>query len=511
MKRNEGAFAVFTLVFFLVVGIGLIMMLWGIGYSTGTYNRLYLSTQQAAYAAVTTRPPEAYQFDSTSAQPELFCDPSPKTNLFRCTGGPTLAAATKVLKTTYPAATQANLYGQTFDNTLGGSVRLVNENFEPECLPGPTGCTGFIYAYELSDVPSRQNQECMKDGSFSSGPNVGGETSTRIKRIAQNFPEGAGASVPTIPESELPVACWQVRERGIAYPPQTETGVVVRTQTSIQVPPGCNPSVPFCPSFTLNALAVATVSQPEAQKEYGKNDDRGPAQTIDTSASNTFAACPVPDSSGAPVAGGILAVYDYTDKKLYLYAFAQNSNSAQFTLDGKNVATTVKRGNGQDVLYQAVVSKNMAVGDTARITFQAFNVRSSSELQRETAKVRSSTTRFGGLSGNGNVRAGLPYCPEGTASPPAPVVDKAFVVDSAPSFAAGTLTVRTTTRNAASVDITVTANGTTRKMTTSFDGDNGGNQAWRSVLAASGNVQIKVTATAANGKTTDYIYNWNTN
>jgi hypothetical protein len=486
LVAEDGAIALATLAFMMAVGLGLLVMLWGIGYATGAYNQIYLGTQQAAYAAASAEEPQLFNFDTADSQPQIGCATNALVN-YQCSSGPALDAAEQSLADTF------NNGGASFDLTFlpsnDGTLRLTDENYQPDPI---------IYAYQMGLASAAQEARCsLQQGSASAST-----PSTSV--LVDNDPDS---------QTYGALLCWQISEHGIIYPAETDSGVVVRTEARLQVPPGCQPSVIFCPTYEISTVAVATLSQPQANNNYSGQDYTGPSQTVSTSGENTLVQCPyAAGPTQTPTAGKPYGFYNYSTHTLIVYAFANSSTAAQVKVDGQDVATAIDQGNGQTDLYEAskVMSPALVKGDSVSLTFQSSNSAGLSPVTQTTF-----ITPPDGASVVGDQPAGhitdLPPCPDGTV-PSTPPSAPADIISSLPSYNGTTFSLASVTQNSKNLTATITANAVTTTLTTADSGTQANYQDWTSakklVLVNGETVDIDVTATGNDGKTTTYDFVW---
>lgn len=217
--REDGAIALATLAFMMVTGLIAIVTLWTIGYSTSAYNKLYAGTQAAAYAAVgrtlESTPGGSAQLNFDCAGPGM---PERNESATACGGG----QAFGVVEQTLSRAFAGGQYGLSYANGNGGSVKLVDENFND---------WNAIYAYYIP-VPAGTARAIVAGRGCPFTESLGGQPARLL--------------------------CWAVLDAGAGNTPQYTSGVIVRTRTTVNMP-GC--ALDICAPLELTVTAAASVAQ----------------------------------------------------------------------------------------------------------------------------------------------------------------------------------------------------------------------------------------------------------
>jgi hypothetical protein len=235
-RREDGAVALATLAFMIVLGLVSIITLWSIAYATGAYNSLYAATQSAAYAAVGQTVPATP--NSSQGQLDFNCNPEPNAGTGGnpvCDGGNVMAIVNATFTASFPAPNSGILsgFGLTWNDAQGGSVQLADANNAP--ISGPT----YVYAYFVPDTPGAARAAWLAQGSGSCPATV----------------TLGGLGQPQF-------LCWSVREQAGAYgiggTDQFSSGVIIRTFAQIKIP-GCIAF--FCAQTDLHVVTAASEAQ----------------------------------------------------------------------------------------------------------------------------------------------------------------------------------------------------------------------------------------------------------
>lgn len=228
--REDGAIALLTMVFMIVLGIVLVITLWSIAYATGAYNQLYAATQAAAYAAVGQTQPgysgAQLNFECGSASYGL---PDGAT---ACSGGGVMNAVNAIFTASFqPASCGRVLTGFGLTWTTGSSCSTVSL-YDAQGNPA-----NYVEAYYVPISPG----------------------------AAQSLYEAAGSpSCPYVAQQDgvtTDLICWGSPESGVASFPIFTSGIIVRTGIDLQ-PPVCYSFA--CPVFDLRISVAAEEGQPTA-------------------------------------------------------------------------------------------------------------------------------------------------------------------------------------------------------------------------------------------------------
>jgi Flp pilus assembly protein TadG len=227
-RDEEGAIAILTLFFMIVLGLVLITTLWSIAYATGAYNELYAGTQAAAYAAV------GQTTESTGNQQQLDFECGGGSYALSdgataCNGGGVMDAVDAVFATSFPAAQCGSSFGTGFGLswTTGSSCSTV------QLLEASGNPADYVEAFYVPATPGD----------------------------AQSIWEGAGR--PTCPyfasQEGLPteLVCWSAPDL-LVQTNHFTSGVIVRTGVSIKLP-GCSPIL--CPTYDIRLAVAASEAQ----------------------------------------------------------------------------------------------------------------------------------------------------------------------------------------------------------------------------------------------------------
>jgi hypothetical protein len=236
LVREEGAIALATLAFMIVLGLVAIVTLWSIAYATGAYNSLYEASQSAAYAAVGQTVPTAS--GSSVSQLDFNCngglDPGTDGN-YICTGGTVMAVVDATFTASFPAPNGgvAPGFGLSWDDANTGEVQLANNNFQP---------ANEVYAYYISQTPGAAEAEWK----------------------AASPSEPACPAYYSLDGITQDLICWGVTETNAAGPiggdPHFSSGVVIYTIARVKIP-GCF----FCSTTSLDIAVAASQSQQTPQ------------------------------------------------------------------------------------------------------------------------------------------------------------------------------------------------------------------------------------------------------
>lgn len=253
LAREDGAIALLTLVFMIGAGIAMLILLWGIGRSTGAYNALYAANQSAAYAAVTASKSRGAGATDTSAQLRFQCnyDANDSTD---CIGGETFGVADQVMTAALGpgAGGTFGLQYTTNPNAAGTNVWFVDER-------GQRTGRGLVQAYEIEVNPTN----ARRIGRHLNGCHP-----------AAGEDEGYYQPNPWDP-SRGTLYCWRVRELGVDFEPQYQSGVISRVRAQLPIWDGCA-GASWCFNVDMVATSAATQSQPQPFDDYSDYYIYGP-------------------------------------------------------------------------------------------------------------------------------------------------------------------------------------------------------------------------------------------
>jgi len=270
-REDDGVFSVLTLLFLVVLGLGMLFFIWLLIGAIGAFNTLYIANQNAAVAAAATA-----RSDAAVSGPQLgfICGSSASGLAGRviCAvdnrgGSATAAAAAVSLENAFRGAP----FGIRFGDQPGANTYLdFSRSPDPGASANPLPRV-LAYSVDISSADARNNN-CTVSGSGSPSS-------------ANRFRTGRVSSPNLVQGSpETAIHCWSVYEEGsageISYPVQYSSGVVTR----VAARPELIDNAAICPSGdAANAVAVfvrelcrplivvvaaASQSQPEAYDDY---------------------------------------------------------------------------------------------------------------------------------------------------------------------------------------------------------------------------------------------------
>jgi hypothetical protein len=220
-NNDAGVTALLTLVFMMSAGLATLITLWAISVASGAFNLLYTSNQSAAYAAVTSVDAGNY---ATGDQLEINCSGSSANNTL-CSSGEALDLAEAVF--------EASLYAE----------------------PEQYGAYGLRYN---RDNPAASNVNWTMN--FFNIPVSAGEA----RGLGCNIPSNRDFNI-ALNEDGPVMNCWRVREYGVEFPPQYQSGVITRANANVELVPGCELSI--CRT-RVSVIASAVQDQPSPFQSY---------------------------------------------------------------------------------------------------------------------------------------------------------------------------------------------------------------------------------------------------
>jgi hypothetical protein len=254
--NQRGAISVLTLVFMLLIGVIIIIFLWTIAVLTGAYNTLYIANQNAANAAAGAASTEELQ----GAQLGYLCQspgqPVASPSSTACslpTNSPgdqaqlelenagAVFAARKVMRET--------LRNRPFGLRFTGADKNVQLIPEPWVTPANNREYVLLYNVALSK----------------------GEISSRLAAGAScQIPSGRFyGRLSDSPPGSASIHCWQVKEDGMLFAQQYNSGVITRARAQIELFPNCPAIITaLCGRQEITVNAAATLRQPPSSSSW---------------------------------------------------------------------------------------------------------------------------------------------------------------------------------------------------------------------------------------------------
>jgi hypothetical protein len=256
-----------TLVFLLLVGVVSIIFLWSISIVTGAYNTLYIANQNAAIAAASTASTEAS--DGAGNQAVFQCDPTVAQELSGASTACSLPTASAA------GAALAEIEGAPAVFAARAVMRdsLANEPFGLRFVNSPQGAKNVQLIPEPWVASFASGREYVMRFNV---PLTSGDIQSRLAN-------GASCIIPsdryygTLSDELLPpggraIHCWQIKERGVNFARQFNSGVITRARAQLQIFGNCpvpGVSVPLiCGTQEITVSAAATLKQLRGREDW---------------------------------------------------------------------------------------------------------------------------------------------------------------------------------------------------------------------------------------------------
>lgn len=243
---EEGAVALMTLAFMMVVGAMAIMFVWSLGVITGAYNVLYVANQNAAVAAATATVPA----DGGSNQMTYYCVRS-RPGESACYYFPQQGGSSQMQSNLAAAAAhrvlEDSLEKEPFGLSLGENVFMLPS----DSLALQDSGVMLLKAYEVArpageirDAMDRYNRSCSIPA---------GEQWGTVHGVFQGG------------EDEL--HCWRLTEGGVEFPKLYNSGVIVETFADVNL---FNCEFEFCQTRIVvkSAATQEQIASPEEVSQY---------------------------------------------------------------------------------------------------------------------------------------------------------------------------------------------------------------------------------------------------